>query len=82
MGARAHNFGHDSIMTHAQLATRKRKFHHKGKGACDRCRERHVRCGLEKPVCHNCRHLGLSCDWRDVVPALIPISMNADELSK
>lgn len=67
-------------MVRAESKARQRKFHHKSKGACDRCRARHVRCGQQRPVCDNCRQLGRPCEWQQVLTALVPITLNGDEL--
>ncbi|KAK9239233.1 hypothetical protein V1525DRAFT_398905 [Lipomyces kononenkoae] len=45
-----------------------RKGYHKVRGGCLTCKERKVRCGLERPVCRNCSRLFRSCTYAKPVP--------------
>src|ERR1700744_1305377 len=40
-----------------------RQRYHKVRGGCLTCKERKVRCGLERPICNNCRRLCRSCTF-------------------
>ncbi|EFW13523.1 hypothetical protein D8B26_004172 [Coccidioides posadasii str. Silveira] len=41
----------------------KRRAYHKVRGACLTCKERKVRCGLERPTCKNCSRLSRPCAY-------------------
>ncbi|CAI6085001.1 unnamed protein product [Clonostachys chloroleuca] len=43
----------------------KRKKYRKVRGGCLTCKERKVRCGLEKPECENCTRLARRCGYAD-----------------
>ncbi|CAG9997207.1 unnamed protein product [Clonostachys byssicola] len=56
----------------------KRKKYRKVRGGCLTCKERKVRCGLEKPECENCTRLDRPCAYADT-PAR-PSAMQEAEL--
>lgn len=58
---------------------RVRKFHHKNRGGCVRCRQRHVRCDQTHPRCLACSRLGYSCEWPPPI-FQVSISNDVDEL--
>lgn len=45
-----------------------RQPHRKSRHGCRKCKERKVRCGLEKPICRNCDRLGHDCSFVDSDP--------------
>ena len=45
-----------------------RQVHRKRRTGCFKCKERRVRCGEEKPVCHNCKRLGYICHFAQQQP--------------
>ncbi|VUC32192.1 unnamed protein product [Clonostachys rosea] len=56
----------------------KRKKYRKVRGGCLTCKERKVRCGLEKPVCENCTRLARPCAYADT--PIRPLVMEEVEL--
>ncbi|KAK5206413.1 hypothetical protein LTR47_006090 [Exophiala xenobiotica] len=45
----------------------KRKSYHKIRGGCTTCKERKVRCSLERPICQNCERLSRPCIYAGAV---------------
>ncbi|KIW60268.1 hypothetical protein PV05_00498 [Exophiala xenobiotica] len=48
-------------MPAASRPARRRRWHQKTFSGCLRCKQRHVKCGEEKPACQKCINLGVSC---------------------
>ena len=46
----------------------KRKGYHKARGGCSTCKQRKVRCSLERPVCQNCSNLSRLCIYPNPTP--------------
>lgn len=67
---------HVSVPKHARV----RKFHHRNRGGCYRCRERHIRCDQAHPRCLACTRLGLNCEWSPSLPRVVSIAADADAL--
>ena len=42
-----------------------RQPHRKSRTGCQKCKQRKVRCGQEKPICNNCDRLGHHCSFVD-----------------
>ncbi|OTA94213.1 hypothetical protein M434DRAFT_273757 [Hypoxylon sp. CO27-5] len=40
-----------------------RQFHRKSRNSCIPCRQRHVRCNLQPPICANCHRRNESCSY-------------------
>ncbi|KAG8527125.1 uncharacterized protein KY384_008554 [Bacidia gigantensis] len=42
-----------------------RQFHRKSRHGCQKCKERKVKCGQEKPICRHCERLGYHCSFTE-----------------
>ncbi|KAL8303562.1 hypothetical protein RB600_007154 [Gaeumannomyces tritici] len=43
------------------MQQRQRRYHQRSRNGCQQCKTRHVRCDSGKPVCENCRRMGVGC---------------------
>ncbi|KIX95051.1 uncharacterized protein Z520_09361 [Fonsecaea multimorphosa CBS 102226] len=55
---------------------RKKRWHHKDFNGCMKCKQRRVKCGLEKPACLRCQKLGVLC------PGYRPLQIRIFELTR
>ncbi|QDS73985.1 hypothetical protein FKW77_008526 [Venturia effusa] len=51
---------------------RSRCVHERKRTGCVTCKTRHVRCGEEKPICHNCKRLKKECSYAPTDDAARP----------
>lgn len=58
-----------------------RRGYHKVRGGCLTCKQRKVRCSLERPICYNCSRLSRSCSYVEK-PSLQGTSSNASSPSE
>lgn len=50
--------------TFVEAPPRVKKKHKKTRTGCVTCKARRVKCGEERPICHNCRNLDRTCHYR------------------
>ncbi|KAL8370177.1 hypothetical protein RB595_000524 [Gaeumannomyces hyphopodioides] len=53
------------------MQQRQRRYHQRSRNGCQQCKARHVRCDSGKPVCENCRRMGVGCVYT-ASPARVP----------
>ncbi|EPS35564.1 hypothetical protein H072_11106 [Dactylellina haptotyla CBS 200.50] len=51
-------------------ASRTRRFHNKSRAGCKGCKERHIKCDEERPVCSNCTRRNAVCEYDKSVEEL------------
>ena len=47
-------------------AERKRRHHHRSRNGCFSCKQKHMRCDEDKPICRNCLKNGSRCGYARV----------------
>lgn len=63
------------------LPPKKRRTHYKSRRGCKECKQRHVKCDEQRPVCLQCSTLDRSCSYAYVIPDP-PVPDGSSPLSK